>query len=70
MRILIRGGRVMDPFSGRDELADVAISAGRVVRVGPAPAGRVGPRTPLAGLGPSMSGPPPEAGENPLFTWA
>ena len=34
MRILIRGGRVMDPHSGLDQLADVAISSGRVVRVG------------------------------------
>lgn len=34
MNILIRGGRVMDPLSGRDEPADVAISSGRIVRVG------------------------------------
>jgi len=35
MKTLIRGGRVVDPASGRDELADVAIAADRVVRIGP-----------------------------------
>ncbi|MFP5467356.1 MAG: dihydroorotase [Gammaproteobacteria bacterium] len=34
MKILIRNGRVMDPASGRDELADVAIAAGRVIAIG------------------------------------
>ena len=38
MRILIRGGRVVDPASGRDEVTDVAIAAGRIVRIGPAAA--------------------------------
>ena len=34
MRILIRNGRVIDPASGRDEIADVAIAAGRIVAIG------------------------------------
>ncbi len=34
MKILIQNGRVMDPASGRDEMADVAIAAGRVIAVG------------------------------------
>ena len=34
MKLLIRGGRVVDPASGRDELADVAIAAGRIVKIG------------------------------------
>ncbi|MFI4893225.1 MAG: dihydroorotase [Phycisphaerales bacterium JB058] len=34
--ILIRGGRVIDPASGRDETADVALEAGRVRAIGPA----------------------------------
>lgn len=38
MRLLIEHGRVIDPASGRDERADVAIAAGRIVRVGAAPA--------------------------------
>jgi dihydroorotase len=38
MKILIRNGRVVDPASGRDERADVAIAAGRIVSIGPAPA--------------------------------
>ena len=36
MRILLRGGRVLDPASGRDEVTDVAIAAGRIVGIGPA----------------------------------
>jgi dihydroorotase len=32
--ILIRGGRVIDPASGVDRIADVAIAKGRIVRVG------------------------------------
>jgi dihydroorotase len=39
MRILIRGGRVVDPASGRDEAADVALADGRVLRIGAVPAG-------------------------------
>ena len=35
MKILIRNGRVIDPASGRDELADVAIASGRIVGISP-----------------------------------
>jgi len=34
MKILIRNGRVIDPASGRDERADVAIASGRIVGIG------------------------------------
>jgi dihydroorotase len=34
MKLLISGGRVIDPASGRDAVADVAIAAGRIVRIG------------------------------------
>jgi dihydroorotase len=34
MKILIRKGRVIDPASGRDEIADVAIASGRIVSIG------------------------------------
>lgn len=34
MRIVVHGGRVVDPASGRDEPADVAIASGRIVRIG------------------------------------
>jgi hypothetical protein len=34
MKILIQNGRVIDPASGRDERADVAIAAGRIVTIG------------------------------------
>lgn len=34
MKILIRNGRVIDPASGRDERADLAIAAGRIVAIG------------------------------------
>ena len=37
MKILIRNGRVIDPASGRDEIADVAIASGRIVGIGPQP---------------------------------
>jgi dihydroorotase len=37
MKILIRGGRLIDPASGRDELGDVAIAAGRIVALGRVP---------------------------------
>jgi dihydroorotase len=33
-RIVVRGGRLIDPASGRDEPADVAIASGRIVRIG------------------------------------
>ncbi len=36
MKILIRSGRVIDPASGRDERADVAIASGRIVSIGTA----------------------------------
>jgi len=34
MKILIKGGRVIDPSSGRDEVADVLIASGRIVTIG------------------------------------
>lgn len=34
MKILIMNGRVIDPASGRDETADIAIAAGRIVSIG------------------------------------
>ncbi|MBP6901771.1 MAG: dihydroorotase [Burkholderiaceae bacterium] len=34
MKILIKNGRVVDPASGRDERADVAIATGRIVTIG------------------------------------
>jgi len=34
MKILIRNGRVIDPASGRDETADIAIASGRIVGIG------------------------------------
>jgi dihydroorotase len=34
INILIKGGRIIDPASGRDEAADVAIHGGRVQRIG------------------------------------
>lgn len=38
MKLLIKGGRVIDPASNRDEIADVAIAAGRIIAIGEAPA--------------------------------
>jgi dihydroorotase len=38
MKILIQGGRVIDPASNFDQMADVAIAAGRIVGLGQAPA--------------------------------
>ena len=38
MKILIQGGRVIDPASQFDGIADVAIAAGRIVSIGQAPA--------------------------------
>ncbi len=34
MKILIKGGRIIDPASGRDETGDLAIAAGRIVGLG------------------------------------
>ncbi|WP_137919996.1 dihydroorotase [Hydrogenophaga sp. 2FB] len=34
MKILIQNGRVMDPATGLDEIADVAIAAGRIIAIG------------------------------------
>src|SRR3954471_18425949 len=39
MKILIKNGRVIDPATNRDEVADVAAAAGRVIGIGSAPAG-------------------------------
>ena len=33
--VLIRGGRVMDPASGRDEIADILVRDGRIAAIGP-----------------------------------
>lgn len=38
MKILIKNGRVIDPASSTDTLADVAIAAGRIVAIGQVPA--------------------------------
>ncbi len=38
MKILIQGGRIVDPASGLDALGDVAIAAGRIVTIGQVPA--------------------------------
>ena len=35
MYLQIKNGRVVDPASGRDEVADVAVAAGRIVSIGP-----------------------------------
>jgi dihydroorotase len=35
MKLLIQGGRVIDPASKTDRIADVAIAAGRIVGIGP-----------------------------------
>jgi len=37
MKILIKNGRVIDPATGRDEVADVAIAAGRILAIGRTP---------------------------------
>jgi dihydroorotase len=38
MKLLIQGGRVIDPASKTDQITDVAIAAGRIVGIGPASA--------------------------------
>ena len=45
MRIAIRNGRVIDPASGRDEVADLAIAGGRIVAIGEKAAGFEAERT-------------------------
>ena len=45
MKLLIKGGRVMDPASQRDEVADVAIAAGRIIAIGHVPTDFVPNRT-------------------------
>jgi dihydroorotase len=45
MRTLILQARVVDPASGHDRVADIAIEGGRVVAIGTAPAGFVPDRT-------------------------
>ncbi|MCL1961025.1 MAG: dihydroorotase [Desulfovibrionaceae bacterium] len=39
MKILIEQGRVLDPASGRDQMADVAVAGGRIAGIGQLPAG-------------------------------
>ncbi|HEY0822988.1 MAG TPA: dihydroorotase, partial [Ramlibacter sp.] len=39
MKILVRGGRVIDPARNFDQICDVALAAGRVIGVGTAPEG-------------------------------
>jgi dihydroorotase len=39
MKILIQGGRLLDPASGRDEPGDLAIAGGRIVGLGAVPMG-------------------------------
>ena len=34
--LVIGGGRVIDPLSGFDDVADIAVSSGRIIDVGPA----------------------------------
>lgn len=45
MKIAIRHGRVIDPASGRDERADLAIAGGRIVGIGAVPADFAADRT-------------------------
>jgi dihydroorotase len=47
MKILIQGGRVIDPATGTDRLADVAIASGRVLSIGAVPEGFV-PQTTIS----------------------
>ncbi len=43
MRVVLSGGRVIDPRSGRDEIADVVIEAGKIARIGAGAAGDARP---------------------------
>jgi dihydroorotase len=45
MKILIQGGRVIDPHSQLDTVADIAIADGKIISVGAAPAGFVADST-------------------------
>ena len=45
MNLLIQGGRVLDPASGTDRVADLAIAEGRILAIGDAPAGFVPDQT-------------------------
>ena len=45
MKLLIKNGRVIDPASGFDAVADVAIAGGRIVSIGSAPADFAGAKT-------------------------
>ena len=45
MKIHIKNGRLVDPASGTDARQDVYIAAGKVVSIGPAPAGYTANRT-------------------------
>jgi dihydroorotase len=45
MKIALLGGRVVDPDTGRDGAADVAVADGRIIAVGAMPAGFVADRT-------------------------
>jgi dihydroorotase len=45
MKILIRNGRVVDPASGRDEVADIAVAAGRITAIGHVPVDFAADRT-------------------------
>jgi len=40
-RLMLTGGRIIDPATGRDETGDLLIEGGRIARVGPA--GKLGP---------------------------
>ena len=33
--LVLRGGRVIDPAAGRDEITDVAVAGGKIAAVGP-----------------------------------
>ena len=47
MKILIQNGRVINPATGTDQQADVAIADGRILSIGPAPAGFAPDREPI-----------------------
>ncbi|MEY2735738.1 MAG: Dihydroorotase, partial [Pseudomonadota bacterium] len=38
MKILIQNGRVIDPATNCDQMADVAVAAGRITHIGTVPA--------------------------------